>query len=145
MAILKFHLNVIEAISHIMTRCDGSPPALDIVLQSQCLGISQSMKSILGPLDQAADWVTSLELNGFNLHFAEGTGSWDPIMVFPSLKSLVLGYVNFRQRVYISPRPKLKISVSHLSLRGPLWDEHNICCFLADHPMPLPSPTPLDV
>ena len=138
--------HTIAVISQIMGhRCvQDTPPALKIairpvghVVPSRCF----PMKSLL-PLDPVAHWVTCLELD--QVWFSRGVQFWDTVLEFPKLKTLILGCLGCMDGGPISSHHKSEIS--HISLKTPAFEgRHNTCLFLAQHPLPLPSLTSLDV
>jgi hypothetical protein len=135
----------IMAISWIMTRCHTQHPSptLNIAIRDTRSNPHLFIKSILPRLYPVVDWVTSLDLDGLDL--AEEIGFWNLVLAFRMLKSLALGCLNVgREIAHVPSHPESKIS--HLSLKeSSLGDGRAICRFLADHPIPLPSLTSLDV
>lgn len=134
----------VVAISQIMTQCHAQniSPSLNITIRPKNPHPHQFVESVLVQLGPLVDWVTSLHLDTLDL--SEDVQFWDLVPSFPMLKSLVLGQVNVGQGGEVSSHTESKIS--HLALKeSSLGGGCNICWFLADHPMPLPSLTSLDV
>ena len=135
----------IEAISRIMTRCHAQhiTPTLDIVIRPNQSSPYRFVESIMPWLTRVVNSVTSLELD--KLHFVEDIQFRNFVLQFRMLKSLVLGRVNVQQSgVYTPSHPES--TISHLSLQeASLGGGCNIPWFLANHPIPFPSLTSLDV
>ena len=138
-------VDTILEVSKIATRrhAQHAPLALNVAIQPTPPSSHWFRDSTLVRLSPVVDRITSLELGGLDV--AKDTRFWDLILSFQALKSLVLGRVNVNEAGAHVPSHR-KSEISHLSLRPPALDELgcNICRFLTDHPMPLPSLTSLD-
>lgn len=135
----------IVAISQFMARCHAQnvSPALDIDIRPTHRSPHQFVKSVLQRLDSVVDWVTSLELDGLDL--TRDTQSLDLVLAFRMLKSLGLRRVAVGEGSVYTPSHS-ELQVSHLSLReSSLGSGPNICWFLINNTMSLPSLTSLDV
>ena len=139
--------DTLQVISKIATRrrrhARHTPLALNVVIQPTSPRSHSFMDSTQLRLSPVVNWITSLELGGLDV--AKDTRFWYLILSFHALKSLVLGRVNVSE-VGAQVPSCCKSEISHLSLRPPALEESgcNICRFLTDHPMPLPSLTSLD-
>ncbi|KAF9791941.1 hypothetical protein BJ322DRAFT_1026300 [Thelephora terrestris] len=140
-------VDTIQTVSQIATRCHKEYTSLPLALNLAIAPTRPSPpleNSTLLRLHPLFDWVTSLELDGLNL--AQDTHFWDLVLSFRALKSLVLGHVHVGEAGGDAPSHR-KSKISHVSLRPSALAglNSNIYRFLADHPIPLPSLTSLDV
>ena len=137
----------VTAVSRIMTRrqLQDTPPKLNITARFIHSSPSQFEQLILPRLDPVVPWVTSLEFDQVGHPGPEHLEFWPIVLAFPNLTSLTLGWVNVGRAQGNTPSHRVS-DISHLTLKRLAFDDScDICWFLADNPLPLPSLTSLDV